>query len=114
MTGNLIYEGIFLIGVIISSFSQIVLKKAALSSHDSLIREYLNLPVIFSYLVFVIATFCSMYAYKGIPLSMGPVLESTQYFFIAILSYVFLKEQISKQKVIGISVVVIGVLIYSI
>lgn len=113
MNGIFVYEGIFLTGVIISSFSQIVLKKAALVPHENLIREYLNFPVLLSYFVFVVATFCSMYAYKGIPLSMGPVLESTQYVFIAILSYIFLKERISRQKTIGIAVIVIGVLIYS-
>lgn len=112
MSKMLIYSGIYLIGVIISSFAQILLKKSADTKHENIIKEYLNFKTIFAYAVFFGATLCSVFAYKYVPLSVGPILETTQYIFIAILSYLFLKEKISKKKLIGLITIIVGVLIY--
>ena len=107
------YCGVFIFGVLVSSFAQIALKKTAVKEHESLIKEYLNAPVICAYAVFFAATFCSVYAYKGIPLHLGPILESTQYLFVAVLSYILLKEKLTKRRVLGIVVILCGVLICS-
>ncbi|MDD6311569.1 MAG: EamA family transporter [Firmicutes bacterium] len=109
-----IYSGIFIAGVVISSFAQIALKKQAMKHYDSFLQQYLNFPVIAAYTVFFGATLLSIVAYKVIPLSLGPVLESTQYFFIAVLSYIFLKEKISKRKILGICLIIFGILLYAI
>ena len=42
-----LYIGIYLLGVLISSISQVLLKKAALRTYDSPLKEYLNPLVIF-------------------------------------------------------------------
>lgn len=112
MNKMIIYSGIYLIGVIISSFAQILLKKSADTKHESLIKEYLNFKTLFAYAVFFGATLCSVFAYKYVPLSVGPILESTQYIFIAVLSYFFLKEKVSKKKLIGLATIIAGVIIY--
>ena len=109
-----LYIAVFLFGVCISSFSQILLKKSASDEKDSFIKEYLNVRVIVAYVIFIAATLCSIFAYKSIPLSMGPILESTQYIFVAILSYIFLKEHISKRKILGLITIVVGVIVFSI
>lgn len=75
------YAGILLTGTFISAISQVLLKKSALKKYDSVLREYLNPEVFFAYLLFVIATLMSIIAYKGIPLSMGPLLEATGYIY---------------------------------
>lgn len=111
MNNELFYVGIFLVGVLISSFAQIVLKKSAVDKHTSIIKEYLNFRVIFSYATFFLATLFTVYAYKYVPLSMGPILSSTEYIFIAVLSVIFLKEKISLQKQIGLFLVLSGVII---
>ena len=73
----------------------------------------MNPRVIFAYIIFFAATLCSIMAYKVIPLSLGPILESAGYIFVAFMSWLFLKEKISKQKVLGLSIIVIGIIIYS-
>lgn len=113
MNEKILFALIFVFGTFISSISQIILKKSAQKKYPNKIREYLNAPVIFSYLVFFGATLCSVLAYTKIPLSLGPILESLGYFFVAILSLSFLKEKISKQKMLGISIVIIGIIIYA-
>ena len=113
MNEKILFALIFLFGVFISSISQIILKKAALKQYDSKIKEYMNPRVIFAYIIFFAATLCSIMAYKVIPLSRGPILESAGYSFVAFMSWLFLKEKISKQKVLGLSIIVIGIIIYS-
>lgn len=109
-----IYSGIYILGVSISAISQILLKKSADVKRKNKIKEYLNLKTIFAYCIFFAATLCSVFSYKYIPLAMGPILEATEYIFIAILSYFLLKEKMSKRKLIGLIIIILGVLIFSI
>lgn len=113
MNKVLLYSGIYLLGVIISSISQVLLKKSADVERDSKIKEYLNFKTIFAYGMFFLATLCTVLAYKYVPLSMGPILGTVEYVFVAILSYYLLKEKISKRKLIGLITIILGVLIFS-
>ena len=113
MNEKILFSLIFVFGVFISSVSQIILKKAAEKEYPSKIREYLNVRVIFAYLIFFGATLCSIWAYTVIPLSLGPILESSGYFFVAVLSWLFLKEKISWKKMVGFGVIIIGIIIYA-
>lgn len=54
-----------------------------------------------------------MLAYKYVPLSMGPVLESSGYIFVTILGVLVLKEKISKRKLLGMTVIIIGIVVFS-
>ena len=114
MNKVLIYSGIYILGVIVSALAQVLLKKSADIERESKIKEYLNFKTIFAYSVFFGATLCTVIAYKYVPLSMGPILGTTEYVFVAILSYYLLKEKISKRKLIGLITIVLGVLIFSI
>ena len=114
MNELIIYSGILLFGTFVSSLSQLFLKKSADIKYNKWWKEYLNVKVIFSYIIFIFATLCSVYAYKVVPLSFGPVLGSFEYIFVAILSFIFLKEKISKKKLIGLILIIVGVLIFSI
>lgn len=70
-----IYSCVLLLGVFVSAISQVMLKKSAMKQYESKIKEYMNPLVIIAYIMFVGTTFLSIIAYKGIPLSMGPILE---------------------------------------
>lgn len=102
---------IYIFSVFISSVSQILLKTSADKKYDSRIREYLNPRVIIAYAIFFIATFVTIIAYKGIPLSLGPILETTGYLWVSLLGYFILKEKISRRKIIGLIVVVAGIVV---
>ncbi len=114
MNEKILFALIFVAGVFISSVSQIILKKSADIEYPNKIREYLNVRVIFSYIIFFGATLCSILAYTRIPLSLGPILESSGYIFVAVMSRLFLKEKITKQKMLGLSIIIIGIIIYAI
>ena len=105
---------IFILGVFVSSVSQIILKKSTEREYSSPIREYLNVRVLTAYFIFFTATLCSVFAYRYIPLSLGPILESAGYIFVFILGYIFLHEKVSKRKIIGLVTILIGIIVFSI
>ncbi len=107
------YILIYITSVFIASVSQIILKTSSGQKYDSIIKEYLNPKVIIAYAMFFGTTLISLYAYKGLPLSMGPVLEATGYIWVAILSFFILKEKITTKKLIGLVVIIAGIVVYS-
>lgn len=108
-----LYAGLLLLGVFLSAISQVMLKKAALRQYSSKLREYLNPLVILAYTIFVGTTFLSIYAYKGIPLSMGPVLEATSYIYVTVFGATIFKEKLNKRKLVGLALIIAGIIIYS-
>lgn len=113
MKHELIYVAIFLVSVFVSSVSQIILKKSAGKTYDSKIKEYMNFPVIFAYGLFFMSSLLTVLAYKYVPLSMGPILESTGYIWVSILGYFILKEGISKKKIIGLVTIIAGIIVFN-
>lgn len=108
-----LYAGLLLLGVFLSAISQVMLKKAALRQYSSKLREYLNPLVILAYTIFVGTTFLSIYAYKGIPLSMGPVLEATSYIYVTVFGATIFKEKLNKRKLVGLALIIAGIITYS-
>lgn len=108
-----LYSLVLLSGVFISAISQVMLKKAALKEYDNKIKEYLNPLVIFAYVLFVGTTFLSIFAYKEIPLSMGPVLEATSYLYVTFFGVKIFGEKINRQKIIGLLFIISGICVYS-
>jgi len=114
MNELLLYIGLFLASTFISSISQIMLKISTKRTYRSRIQEYINPLVITAYTLFLGCTFLTMYTLKVVPLSMAAILEASGYIFVTVLSRIFLKERISRQKLAGLMVIMIGLLIYSI
>ena len=108
------YIIIFLLASLISAFSQILLKISARISYSSWIYEYMNVRVISAYAVFFLATFLTVYCYKVVPLSIGAMLEASGYVFVTILGRIILKERVSRQKIIGMILVISGVIVVAI
>ena len=108
-----IFSCVFLGSVLISSVSQILLKKSADKTYDSRIREYLNPLVIIAYGMFFCSMLITMYCYRFVDVSAGPILESAGYIFVAVLGAIILKERFTKKKVIGMLVLFCGIALFS-
>ena len=78
------YVLLYLCSTFLSAVSQVLLKKAALREHKSVLAEYTDWRVILGYALFVGCTLLTMLAYKGVPLNVGPVLEATGYIYVTI------------------------------
>lgn len=109
----LLYSCILLLGVFISAVSQVMLKKAAQKTYKNAIKEYLNPLVIIAYIIFIGTTFLSIMAYKGIPLSLGAVLEATSYIYVTIFGVTIFKEKIRMKKIVALGLIIAGILIYA-
>lgn len=106
------YILLLLLSVVIASFSQILLKKSAQKKYDSFIKEYLNPYVIIGYGMMVASTIVTILAYHGVEYKNGPVIEASGYILIMILSYIFFKEPITKRKVLGNALVLLGIVVF--
>ncbi len=109
----MIFSCVFLGSVLISSASQILLKKSADKTYDNKLKEYLNPLVIAAYAMFFCSMMITMYCYKYVDVSAGPILESAGYVFVAVLGYIFLKEKFTVKKVIGMLLILAGIAIFS-
>ena len=109
----LAYSGVLLLSVFISAVSQVMLKKSALKTYDSPIKEYLNPLVIFAYVLFVGTTLLGVIAYKGIPLSLGPVLESTAYVYVTVFGVLIFHERMTRGKLGALALIICGIVVYS-
>lgn len=109
----LLYVGLMLFGVFLSAISQVMLKKAALKEYPTKIREYLNPLVITAYMIFFGTTLISVYAYKVVPLSLGPILESTSYIYVTIFGATIFGEVINAKKICGLLLIFAGIAMYA-
>ena len=106
------YVYLLISSVIISSFSQILLKTSARKEYTSIVNEYLNSYVIIGYGMMVIATLTTILAYRGLDYKNGPVIESLGYLFIMVLSHFFFMEKISRKKLLGNLMILAGVFVF--
>lgn len=97
----------------LSSVSQILLKKSTEKKQETVWKEYANIYVVSGYGIMFFCMLLTMIAYRGIPFKYGVVLESLVYFYIMVLSRIFFNEKITANKMIGNIMIVIGVMIFS-
>lgn len=109
---KIIAYALLLLICIVSAFSQVLLKKAAKKDHLTFISQYLNFEVIFAYSLFVIVVVVNSLLLKYIPYSVASTIsESTPCVFAIISGAVFFSEKISRQKLLGILLIVSGIVI---
>ncbi|MBR6142765.1 MAG: EamA family transporter [Treponema sp.] len=108
----ILYSAILIFSVFISAFSQVLLKKSALKSYDSFIREYLNLYVVPAYAIYFLAVFLDLIALRKVPVSFVPVAEASSYIFVLLFGRIFFRESFSKRKVLAMALILAGIIVY--
>lgn len=109
----MIYYLIVLFGVFACSASQLLLKKSATVSHESKIYEMLNWRIIVAYAIMFGTLVANIYAMsRGVMLKDMPILEATGYIFVPLLSYFFLKENITYQNIVSITLIIVGIFVF--
>ena len=97
----------------VASFAQVLLKKSANEEHKSVIEEYLNWKVIVGYGLMFVGMFLTIIAYsKGVQYKNGPIMESIGNIWVVILSYLFFREPITRNKVLGNGLILLGIVIF--
>lgn len=103
---------ILIASVFVATCSQILLKKSSDIKYDSVIKEYLNWRVIVGYGMMFVSTILTIIALRNLDYKYGPILESVGYIFMMILSRMFIKEPITKNKVIGNILILVGIVAF--
>lgn len=103
---------ILLLSVLIASFSQILLKKSAGRTYQSVIREYINPYVICGYGMMFLSMFLTIIAYAGMEFTNVQIVEATGYVMVLALSYFFFHEKITGRKVLGMIFIFAGIAVY--
>lgn len=106
------YIILLILAVLVSSISQITLKKSASKTYTSIFKEYFNIYVITGYGLMVISTILVILGLKGVPYKNEPIIESLGYIFVMILSNIILKEKITRKKLIGNLLIFLGIIVY--
>ena len=101
-----------LISVLCASVSQILLKKSALKSYNSFIREYLNFWVFGGYGLLFGSMLLTLYAYTGMDFKNGPVIESMGNILVPLFSFFVFKDKISARKCLGIAFIILGIIVF--
>lgn len=109
MNKSVLYVLIYLGGVLLAALAQTLLKKSANREYGNFLREYLNRFVLGGYALFFISTLCTLMAFRWLPLSVGAVLGATGYVFVPVLSALVLKEKMTRRKIVGLVVVLVGI-----
>ena len=109
----LLYSALMLAGTLISSVAQVLLKKAAQKEYSSVLREYLNARVILAYVIFFGASLLAIFAYRVVPLSMGPILEATGYIYVTIFGVAIFHEKLNLRKCIALGLILAGIAVYA-
>ena len=102
-----------LIVVVFTSIGNLLLKVAANRIAESGGRIYTHPISIVAYCVFAAVAFLSIYAMKGLDMKDFFALNSLTYICIPILSYLVLRESFTRNKVMGILLISVGVILFN-
>ena len=86
---TLLHAGILLFGVFIGAVSQVIL----------------------AYALFVGTTLLSVLAYRGLPLSLGPVLEATSYLYVTFFGVAIFHEKMNRKKLLALALILAGIVV---
>lgn len=84
-----------------------------MGEYETPLAEYLNPLVIVAYVIFVGTTLLGILAYRGIPLSMGPVLEATSYFYVTFFGVRIFGERMTRKKWLALALILVGIFVYA-
>ena len=102
-----------ILGIFSCSLSQLFLKKSANLEHKSKLFEVINPLVVFSYMIFFSSLLINIWAMShGLELKELAMFESLGYVFVPILSFVILKENISRRTICATLMVVLGIFVF--
>lgn len=105
---------VLVFGTFIASLAQLLLKTAAVKEYPTRIKQYLNLRVLSGYTVMLASMAASLFAFRALPFSYAPVADAAALLFTVSMSAVVLKEKLTRKKISGILVVIIGIVIIAI
>ena len=106
------YYLVIVLAVLLSAAAQLLMKKSAARPHKSVVFEYLNPIVLSGYVLFFCATVINLYALSHVKLAVASALTESLTFICAMVTgRIFFAERLTRRKIIGSAVILIGVML---
>ena len=107
------YKLIVLLSVFSASVAQMLLKQGAKKQYSTLWRQYVNPWVIGGYGILAASLLLNVFCLnRGVQVKEVSVIESLNYLFVPLLSWLLFKESVSWRKVTAIVVILSGVFVF--
>lgn len=106
---------LMLLGVsaFLAAVSQILLKVSAGKIYRNALMEYLNPWVISGYFLLLSTTVINLFAYKKIEYKYGAIMETLAFVFVILFSRILFKEKITKKKLFGSVLILVGIIVFN-
>jgi uncharacterized membrane protein len=107
---------IVFLAVFLTGISQLLLKMGSRKGGTSaqFFAAYLNVYTISAYVIFLVVTAISVIALIEVPLKLLYTITSLNFVVVAFLSWVILKEKLTRNMVIAIVLICLGTIIFNI
>jgi drug/metabolite transporter (DMT)-like permease len=109
---HIIYYFYAFLAVALTGICQVLLKMGAKNT-KTFLGTYINIYSLIGYFSFILVTIFTLLALREMDLKLLYILASTSYIVVAILSRIFLKEQLSRRRIFSLGAILIGVLIFN-
>lgn len=113
MNNTAMAVGMVLVSGFLAAVSQVLLKVSANREVKQWIWRYLNYHVISSYSILLFTFVMNAFAMRFIPYKLVPVLSSSSYLFVGILSRMQFKETLSWRRLLGMTFILLGIFLFS-
>jgi len=111
----IIYFISYLMAILITSISQIFLKIGANEkNNENVFKSFFNIWTITGYFFVLFSTLLSLFALQKLELKTTVFLLPLGIIFVGLFSFFILKEKLSKYKIVGSIVIIIGIIIFNI
>lgn len=112
MKNKVLYIFILIILCLVSTFSQVLLKKASQHKYDTFLKQYMNPYVFLGYSLFVVVVAVNIFLLRFIPIAIqSSISESMPLVLSFITGKLFFAESITKSKIIGGIFVIVGIFV---
>lgn len=110
---NYTYILLTLVVVLFTSIGHLLLKIASTRVTGTGGKLYTHPISLVAYAIFAGVAFLSIYAMKGLDLKVFFALNSLTYICIPLLAYVVLRESFTRNKIIGVVIISLGVILFN-
>lgn len=107
------HEIALILSIILTSFSQILLKKGS-TNNKSFLKNFIDINILFGYFLFFLVTILNVYALQKFEYKTLTSLVPISYVLVSFLSFIFFQEKINLTKIVGTLLIIIGIVIFSI
>lgn len=107
------HYGVALAAVLLTVFSQFLLKRGARSDRRHRFAIWLNALTLSGYAILLVVTLMNLYAYTVIPIRANVFLLPLVFLLVTVMSVVALHERLTRMQVVGCLLIAAGVAVFN-